>query len=113
MSGHGHQDNSVDTTAYQYWANITDGSVEIPRVKAGKYRLTVFADGVFFLPSPRSLCNSDLLGVFGDYVEDDIEIQAGQTQSVSVEWQAEGAGKELWRLGTPDVNATVPDRRKN
>ncbi|KAK8844836.1 hypothetical protein IAR55_006686 [Kwoniella newhampshirensis] len=41
------QDN-VDFRAGQYWANVSsDGSVTVPRVKVGVYRVTVYADGVF------------------------------------------------------------------
>ncbi|POS81785.1 hypothetical protein EPUL_006280, partial [Erysiphe pulchra] len=43
------QDNVIDTKAYQYWADIdpSSGAVQIPRVKAGAYRLTVYAEGIF------------------------------------------------------------------
>lgn len=43
------QDNVEDTTAYQYWGDIdaVSGSVTIPVVKAGIYRLTVYAEGMF------------------------------------------------------------------
>jgi rhamnogalacturonan endolyase len=46
VSGYDFQANEVDTKALQYWGDInSDGTVEIPRVKAGNYRLTVYADG--------------------------------------------------------------------
>lgn len=47
VSGQDFQDNAVDTKAYQYWGEIdaATGKVEIPRVKAGTYRLTIYADG--------------------------------------------------------------------
>lgn len=86
-SGLDFQDNSQDLTAYQYWADIDaeTGEVTIDRVKAGTYRLTLYAEGVF-----------------GDYVLDGIVVEAGETTDVgSVNWVAESAGKELWRLGTP------------
>ncbi|KAK8127180.1 rhamnogalacturonate lyase C [Apiospora sp. TS-2023a] len=82
------QDNAEDTTAYQYWANvdISNGAVSIDRVKAGTYRLTVYADGIF-----------------GDYVQDDIVVTAGKnTDSGEIKWVPESAGRELWRIGTPD-----------
>jgi rhamnogalacturonan endolyase len=43
------QDNVEYTKAYLYWADIDprDGRVQIDRVKAGKYRLTVYAEAVF------------------------------------------------------------------
>lgn len=96
------QDNVYDTKAYQYWGDISSsGEVMIPRVKAGTYRLTVFADGIF-----------------GDYTQDDVEVSAGKTTSVSANWKPESAGTELWRIGTPDKSsgeyrhgyARAPDR---
>jgi rhamnogalacturonan endolyase len=83
------QDNVLDTKAYQYWGDIKGscgGPIEIGRVKAGTYRLTIYADGVF-----------------GDYIQDDIVIEAGETtDSGLLVWTAESAGTELWRIGTPD-----------
>lgn len=82
------QDNVLDSTAYQYWADISscNGKVEIGRIKAGTYRLTVYADGVF-----------------GDYVQDNVVVKAGQiTDSGHISWIPESDGKELWRIGTPD-----------
>ncbi|KAK8050849.1 Rhamnogalacturonate lyase B [Apiospora rasikravindrae] len=96
------QDNVEDTTAYQYWADIdpSNGIVSIDHVKAGTYRLTVYADGIF-----------------GDYVQDDIVVTAGNiTDSGDVEWVPESAGRELWRIGIPDKSAgeyrhgDTPDR---
>ncbi|KAK8091349.1 hypothetical protein PG994_000854 [Apiospora phragmitis] len=77
------QDNVADTTAYQYWADIStaDGTVSIDRVKAGTYRLTVYADSIF-----------------GDHVQEDI-VRRDRDES------PESAGRELWRLGTPDKSA--------
>ena len=57
----------------------------IPSIKASTYRLTVYADGVF-----------------GQYVQDGIQIKAGETHTTTVAWTAEAAGTELWRIGTPD-----------
>jgi rhamnogalacturonan endolyase len=88
QSGVDFQDNVQDTSAYQYWADIdpNNGKVSIDRVKAGTYRLTVYADGVF-----------------GDYILDGVVIGAGKrTDSKVLKWDAESSGKELWRIGTPD-----------
>ncbi|ROW15586.1 hypothetical protein VPNG_02168 [Cytospora leucostoma] len=82
------QDNSQDTEAYQYWADIDERTwkVQIDRVKAGQYRLTVYASGIF-----------------GDYIQEGIVITAGETTiSDNVTWTPESSGKELWRVGTPD-----------
>ncbi|CAN9430597.1 unnamed protein product [Alternaria alternata] len=88
-SGHNFQDNVFDTKAYQYWEDISaDGEVIIPRVKAGNYRLTVYADGIF-----------------GDYYQDDISVSAGEETSVSATWIPESAGKELFRIGIPDKSS--------
>lgn len=88
-SGISFQDNAEDPTAYQYWGDIdARGSVRIPRVKAGTYRLTVYADGVF-----------------GDYIKDGIVVAAGATTKTSASWTEESAGTEIWRLGTPDKSS--------
>lgn len=57
-------------------------------MKAGTYRLTVYADGVF-----------------GDYIKDGIVVAAGATTKISVTWKEESAGTEIWRLGTPDKSS--------
>ncbi|KAH8827333.1 rhamnogalacturonan lyase [Flagelloscypha sp. PMI_526] len=87
-SGYSHQDNSQKPSQYQYWKNITNGAVEIPRVVAGNYRLTLYAEGIF-----------------GEYVQDNVAVTAGATKSLTVTWTAESAGKEIFRLGTPDKSS--------
>ncbi|KAJ7919752.1 hypothetical protein B0H13DRAFT_2428155 [Mycena leptocephala] len=85
------QDNAFDPTAYhQYWGPISPGgrSISIPRVKVGTYRLTVFA-----------------AGMFGDFVQDDVVVRAGEATHVSLTWTPESAGRELWRLGVPEKSA--------
>lgn len=75
------QDNVFDTKAYQYWGEIdATGTVTIPRVKAGTYRLTIYAEGVF-----------------GDFVQDDIVVAAGKERRISVKWREESAGSEIFR----------------
>jgi rhamnogalacturonan endolyase len=89
LSGSDFQDNNKDGKAYQYWADISDsGSVTIPSVKAGTYRLTVYADGIF-----------------GQYEQDGVQIKAGSVATLSTTWVAESAGTELWRIGTPDKSS--------
>ncbi|KAM0196928.1 hypothetical protein ACHAPI_005477 [Fusarium lateritium] len=86
QSGVDFQDNVFDTKAYQYWANLDEsGRATIPRVKSGTYRLTVYADNIF-----------------GQYTEDKVKVKAGKTEKKNVRWREESAGKELWRIGTPD-----------
>lgn len=87
QTGVDYQDNVLDTTAHQYWADIDEesGRVEIGNVKPGEYRLTIYADGIF-----------------GQYEEEPITISSGETITTSVTWTAESAGTELWRIGYPD-----------
>ncbi|KAI1430573.1 polysaccharide lyase family 4 protein [Xylaria sp. CBS 124048] len=83
------QDNVFDTNAYQYWTEVDDvGKATIERVKSGIYRLTVYADGIF-----------------GDYVQDNIEITAGRVRTVKAQWVEESAGQEIFRIGTPDKSS--------
>lgn len=89
QNGVDYQDNVLDTTAYQYWADIDeDGYATIPMVKAGTYRLTIYADNIF-----------------GQYIEDNVKVVAGdaRAQHMShVRWREETQGNEIWRIGTPD-----------
>jgi rhamnogalacturonan endolyase len=89
-SGVDFQDNTFNATAYQYWAAIdSSGRVEIDRIKEGTYRLTVYADGIF-----------------GQYAKDGIVIKPGKpTDSSTLHWEAESAGTELWRIGSPDKSS--------
>lgn len=84
------QDNVLDTTAYQYWAEISpSGAVTIPRVKLGTYRLTIYATNVF-----------------GQYIQDDIELNDNSPISpMSVTWTEEFAGTEVFRIGVPDKSS--------
>ncbi|KAI0171786.1 polysaccharide lyase family 4 protein [Hypoxylon sp. FL1284] len=83
------QDNVFDTKAYQYWAEVDEsGHATIPRVKAGTYRLTIYASGVF-----------------GQYVQDDVVVEAGEVKETQVKWEEENAGEEIFRIGTPDKSS--------
>lgn len=80
------QDNVLDTKAYQYWGDIDEkGDIEIPMVKPGTYRLTVYADGIF-----------------GQHIQDNVVVEVGKVTTTKARWREESAGKELWRIGTPD-----------
>ncbi|KAH9995210.1 polysaccharide lyase family 4 protein [Xylariaceae sp. FL0662B] len=96
--------NVFDQSSLQYWADIDldTGAVEIPRVKEGIYRLTVYADGIF-----------------GWFIEDDVEVSKSAAADVhKFQWEAESAGKEVWRIGIPDKSAgeykhgNAPDESK-
>ncbi|KAI1142403.1 polysaccharide lyase family 4 protein [Hypoxylon sp. FL0543] len=83
------QDNVFDTKAYQYWAEIDgSGHASIPRVKAGTYRLTIYADEIF-----------------GQYIQDDVEVRTGKIETTQVKWIEESAGEEIFRIGTPDKSS--------
>ncbi len=101
-NGQDFQLNVFHQDSLQYWADVDPktGAVEIPRVKEGIYRLTVYADGIF-----------------GWFVQDDIEVSGtvkhvkGRPQPPHAVkpreflWNAESAGREVWRIGTPDKSA--------
>lgn len=83
--------NVFNTESLQYWAEVSGcGDYKIPRVVEGKYRVTVYADGVF-----------------GWYIQDDVEIsQTANGQSkFNFKWSEESAGQEVWRIGIPDKSA--------
>ncbi|KAE8422185.1 putative rhamnogalacturonate lyase B [Aspergillus pseudocaelatus] len=89
VNGQYFQDNSVEASSHQYWAEMgQDGTFQLDHVKEGKYRLTVFADGIF-----------------GDFVHDGVEVEAGKATKVQETWEQESAGVEVWRLGTPDKSS--------
>lgn len=88
--GYDYQDNVFVSSAYQYWVDVSpNGKIVIPRVKAGDYRLTLYADGVF-----------------GDFVHETVSVTAGGVSDAGdLTWVPESAGTELWRIGTPDKSA--------
>ncbi|KAJ5672736.1 Glycoside hydrolase-type carbohydrate-binding [Penicillium longicatenatum] len=89
VDGQYFQDNSVVPSSYQYWTDINkDGSFSIDRVKEGKYRLTIYAEGIF-----------------GDFIRDGIIVRAGKQTSVRDKWEPESAGTEIWRIGIPDKSS--------
>ncbi|CAG8133684.1 unnamed protein product [Penicillium olsonii] len=89
VDGQYFQDNSAVPSSYQYWTDINqDGTFTIDRVKEGKYRLTVYAEGIF-----------------GDYVQDGVKIQAGKQTTIHKTWKQESAGTEVWRIGVPDKSS--------
>ncbi|CAG8305805.1 unnamed protein product [Penicillium nalgiovense] len=89
VDGQYFQDNSAVPDSYQYWTDINqDGSFSIDRVKEGKYRLTVYAEGIF-----------------GDFVRDGVIIRAGRQTALHDIWNQESAGNEVWRIGIPDKSS--------
>ncbi|KAJ3981359.1 hypothetical protein F5890DRAFT_1617382 [Lentinula detonsa] len=79
-----------------------DGSVSIPRVKEGWYRLTVDATGIIStsnnIISPFHFLNRYFWGIY-------IIVNAGEVTSVSAKWDAESAVLKLWHIGIPDKTA--------
>ncbi|KAL4935771.1 hypothetical protein BDV06DRAFT_233961 [Aspergillus oleicola] len=76
--------NVFDTKSLQYWAEIDSRTFSIPRVVEGKYRATIYADGIF-----------------GWFIQDDVEV-AKNARSYHFYWEEESAGNEIWRIGNPD-----------
>jgi rhamnogalacturonan endolyase len=89
-SGVDFQDNVIDTKGYQYWGDIDTltGTISIPRVAAGTYRLTIYAEGIF-----------------GDYTQDNITITAGEVHTLHATWHEETSGTEIFRVGVPDKSS--------
>ncbi|KAI1100601.1 polysaccharide lyase family 4 protein [Jackrogersella minutella] len=82
--------NVFDQSSLQYWADVDPetGTVEIPRVKEGTYRLTAYAEGIF-----------------GWFIQDDIEVSKTGGSTFEFQWKLGNNGKEIWRIGTPDKSA--------
>ncbi|KAL0934674.1 rhamnogalacturonate lyase c [Colletotrichum truncatum] len=83
--------NAFDTKSLQYWAEVDGcGKFRIPRVVEGKYRVTIYADGIF-----------------GWFIQDDVEITQALTNQDKwiFKWLEESAGEEVWRIGIPDKSA--------
>ncbi|KAF4896246.1 putative rhamnogalacturonate lyase C, partial [Colletotrichum viniferum] len=82
--------NVFNTKSLQYWAEIDEsGNFRVPRVVEGTYRVTIYADGVF-----------------GWYIQDDVEITKDTaTSKPSFDWKEESAGEEVWRIGVPDKSS--------
>jgi rhamnogalacturonan endolyase len=86
LTGVDFQNNDKDYKSNQYWGDIdASDTVTLRNVKAGTYRLTVYADNIF-----------------GDYIQENVVVKAGTTATMTATWTPESAGTELWRIGTPD-----------
>ena len=87
---------------------MKNGNIDLRRVREGTYRLTVYAKGEVgsavisrsvLLNSPNP-CRS--LGVFGEFIQDNVVIRAGRVTTIRNAWKQDSAGRELWRIGIPD-----------
>ncbi|KAF5025733.1 hypothetical protein F66182_2200 [Fusarium sp. NRRL 66182] len=80
--------NVFETKSLQYWAEIDEsGAFRIPQVVEGTYRVTIYADGVF-----------------GWFIKDNVKVSKSHNRG-SFTWREESAGKEIWRIGTPDKSS--------
>ncbi|HEX4156514.1 MAG TPA: polysaccharide lyase family protein [Acidobacteriaceae bacterium] len=75
---------------YDYWADISStGSVIVPNVVPGTYRLSVY-----------------VLGKWGEYRQDGVVVSAGNTTNVApITFQPENFGTVVGAIGTPDRSA--------
>jgi rhamnogalacturonan endolyase len=80
-----------DAKNYQIWAvGNADGTFEIPKVRAGKYTLHAFADGVL-----------------GEYIQEQVVVEAGKPLDLgNITWTPLRKGKQLWDIGIPNRTAT-------
>jgi hypothetical protein len=76
--------------SHQYWADISDtGSVTIPNVVPGTYRLSVY-----------------VLGQWGEYRNDSIVVTANQITAVpAIAFVPENFGATVWTIATPTRSA--------
>ena len=80
-----------DAKHYQFWVHASDnGRFEIPDVRAGRYTLHAFADGVL-----------------GEFVKSDITIEPGRSVDLGrLTWTPVRHGKQLWEIGIPNRNGS-------
>jgi len=76
-----------DGNYYQFWNDGTDdGKFTLTNVRAGKYTLHAFADGVL-----------------GEFAQTDITVEAGKDIDLGkLEWKPVRYGKQIWEIGYPD-----------
>jgi rhamnogalacturonan endolyase len=84
-------DWQTDAKHYQFWARGDEnGTFSIPNVRAGKYTLRAFADGVL-----------------GEYAKADVTVEAGKAIDLGkLEWTPVRHGKQLWDIGMPNRNGS-------
>jgi rhamnogalacturonan endolyase len=84
-------DWQTDAKHYQFWVGgDEDGNFSISNVRAGKYTLHAFAEGVL-----------------GEYAKADLAVAAGQTLDLGkLEWVPLRHGKQVWDIGIPNRNGS-------
>jgi rhamnogalacturonan endolyase len=82
-------DWQTDAKHYQFWSRGDEqGNFSIPHVRAGKYTLHAFADGVL-----------------GEFSQADITVEAAQPLNLGkLTWTPVRRGKQLWEIGIPNRN---------
>jgi rhamnogalacturonan endolyase len=78
-----------DGNYYEFWnQGNEDGTFKITNVRAGKYTLHAFADGVL-----------------GEYAKTDITVEAGEDIDLGkLNWKPVRDGKQIWEIGYPNRN---------
>ena len=78
-----------DGNYYEFWnQGNEDGTFKITNVRAGKYTLHAFADGVL-----------------GEYAKTDITVEAGEDIDLGkLNWKPVRDGKQIWEIGYPSRN---------
>lgn len=82
----------TDARTPQFWTRVTDrsGKFAIPKVPAGDYTLTAFADGVL-----------------GEFARVDVTVKAGETVDLGrLIGRPQRFGRQLWEIGRADRTAT-------
>ncbi len=76
-----------DGNYYQFWSDGSEnGEFALTNVRAGKYTLHAFADGVL-----------------GEFARTDITVEAGKALDLGqLEWKPVRYGKQVWEIGYPD-----------
>jgi rhamnogalacturonan endolyase len=80
-----------DAKNYQFWSRGEDnGGFAIPNVRAGRYTLRAFADGVL-----------------GEFAQANVTVKPGQPLDLAtIEWKPVRRGKQLWEVGVPNRNGS-------
>ena len=84
-------DWQTDAKHYEFWVRGDEqGNFSIPNVRAGKYTLHAFTDGVL-----------------GEFSQTNITVEPGQSVNLGkVSWTPVRRGKQLWEIGIPNRNGS-------
>jgi rhamnogalacturonan endolyase len=84
-------DWQTDAKHYEFWARGDEqGHFTIPNVRAGRYALHAFADGVL-----------------GEYAKADVSVEPGQSLDLGqLSWTPVRRGRQLWDIGIPNRNGS-------